>query len=91
MWVLRLLRSHQVHQALEDRMYGHQRYETAHCVRELLYLGMAGPNGRGVCVCVCVCVCVGEKLRTLVRENTDKTDILKCLWQPPAFAGHHRF
>ena len=58
MWVLRLLRSHQVHQALEDRMYGHQRYETAHCVRELLYLGMAGPNGRGVWVCVCVCVCV---------------------------------
>lgn len=56
---------------------GQQRCETTHCVRELLYLGLAGPNGRGVCV--------GEKLGVLVRKKThkkqtDKIEMLKCLW-----------
>lgn len=50
---------------------GQQRYETALCVRELLYLGMAGPNGRGS-VCRREVRSVGEKNKTKHKNRQDR-------------------
>lgn len=68
---------------------GQQRYETALCARELLYLGMAGPDGR-------VCVCVGGKLGALMRKNKTKHKNRqdRDAYMPlvnTSFAGLHRF